>query len=110
MTLLLSCANRPGTDPPTGEPVNARLSKEMSKVLASEEVPSYLDPAARTFLQEGRAAYRRLGLDRSCAIASGRDTVIATWAGKEINDILMILLRSAGLECRDDDVALEIVD
>jgi hypothetical protein len=100
----------PKFDPPTGEPVHPRLSEEMRHVLGSEDVPSYLDPAARAFLQEGRAAYRRLGLDRSCAIAAGRDTVLATWAGTAANDILVILLRSAGLECEADDVALEIAD
>ncbi|MBM7406243.1 MULTISPECIES: DEAD/DEAH box helicase [Sphingomonas] len=100
----------PKFDPPTGEPVHPRLSQEMRHVLGSEDVPSYLDPAARAFLEEGRAAYRRLGLDRSCAIAAGRDTVLATWAGTAVNDILVVLLRSAGLECQADDVALEIAD
>ena len=100
----------PRFDPVTGETVHARLSAEMRKVLEEQDAPTYLDPAAAAFLAEGRAAYQRLGLDGADAIASGRDTLLATWAGTAVNDVFLILLRAAGFECQADDVALLVVD
>jgi len=97
-------------DPVSGEAVHRRLSEEMRHVLAADDVPSFIDPAARGFLAEGRAAFRRLGLDRRCAIPSGRDTLLATWAGTAVNDVLAILIRSAGLDVQADDVALTVAD
>lgn len=99
----------PRFDSSNGEAVHSRLSHEMRAVLDAEDIPAYLDPVARTFLRDGRAAYRRLGLDRVCAVAWGNDTLLATWAGTAVNDILAILIRSAGLKCEADDVALTVV-
>lgn len=97
-------------DSVSGEAVHRRLSEEMRHVLAADYVPSFLDPAAKVFLAEGRDAFRRLGLDRRCAIPMGRDTLLATWAGTAVNDVLAILIRSAGLDVQADDVALTVAD
>ena len=97
-------------DPVVGEAVHRRLSEEMRAVLAADDVPSFLDPAAKAFLAEGRAAFRRLCMDRRCAIPSGRDTLLATWAGTAVNDVIAILIRSAGLDVQADDVALTIAE
>jgi ATP-dependent helicase Lhr and Lhr-like helicase len=97
-------------DPLSGEAVHDRLSGEMLVVLTGQDVPAFLDPVAKEFLQQARAAFQDLNLHSRDVIAAGRDTYILTWKGTAINDILGVLLRAAGLETEALDFGVAVAD
>lgn len=100
----------PRFDPSSGEVVHRRLSEMMRSVLEDDEQPTFVDPQARAFLEEGRASYRRYNLANRRTVAAGRDTHLLTFAGSAVNDILAILLNSAGLQCEASDVGVTAAD
>ena len=100
----------PKFDPSSGEVVHRRLSEMMRSVLEDDEQPTYVDPQASAFLEEGRANYRRYDLANRRAVVSGRDTHLLTFAGSAVNDIIAILLNSAGLECEAKDVGVTVAE
>lgn len=92
------------------EPVHDRLSAEMRTVLETDDVPTYLDPEARAFLQQGRSAYRSHGLKAGRLLMSGKDTYVFTWKGSETNAVLAFSLAAAGLESSVMDVGITVLD
>ncbi len=100
----------PKFDPSSGEMVHRRLSETMRSVLEDDVQPTFVDPQARAFLDEARANYRRYGLRERSMIAAGRDTHLLTFAGTAINDVIAILINSAGLECEAKDVGVTVAE
>ncbi|MFB9980162.1 DEAD/DEAH box helicase [Mesorhizobium kowhaii] len=100
----------PKFDALMNEPIHDRLATEMRAVLSSIEIPAYLDSAATSFLEQGRAAYKLLGLDESRFLRAGKDTHILTWRGTDANSVLAFALVSAGLECVVLDVGVTVIE
>lgn len=100
----------PKFDRPASEALDDRLVETIRSVLDDDDRPAYLDPAAQRFLDQGRAAYRELGLGRRSMVQAGNDTHLLTWAGTAVNDLFGILLTSAGLETEAHDVGITAVD
>jgi ATP-dependent Lhr-like helicase len=92
------------------EPVHDRLSGEMRAVLQDNDVPAYLDAAAKAFLQKGRMAYQDLRLDETRFVPAGKDTHILTWRGSEANSVLAFALVSAGLDCAVHDIGVTTIE
>lgn len=103
-------AKLPRFDKLSIEPIHDRLAETMRSVLADTDMPSYVDHKALELLLEGRRAFVELGLADRPFVVSGKDTHIMTWRGSEKNDVLAILLRSAGLECEAHDVGVSVED
>lgn len=80
-----------------GEPVDDRLVVEMLAVYRDDDVPPWLDDGARRLLVQGRAAFRRLGLDERSVIHRGEDVHLLTWRGSRANGLLAVILGAAGL-------------
>lgn len=99
----------PRFDRPANEQLHDRVAATMRAVLADEDEPAYLDSTGRTFLDEGRAAFQRLALDRRNLVRAGPDTHMFTWAGTAVNALLAIVLMSAGLEAEVHDVGVTAV-
>ena len=75
-----------------------RVAEEMRLVYTGSSVPRYLDATARTLLKEGRAAFRRFGLDESSLVQTGNDkTWIFPWQGTVTTDTLFLALVEMGL-------------
>ena len=73
-------------------------------------MPRYLDATARTLLKEGRAAFRRFGLDESSLVQTGNDkTWIFPWQGTvtKIGAIALAVLALAGIHAATDIKTLE---
>lgn len=100
----------PRFDRPASEALDDRLVKTMRTVFEDDDRPAYLDPTALEFLDQGRAAYRRLGLGHSSMVRAGNDTHLLTWAGTAVNDLVGILLVSAGLDVEVHDVGVTAID
>jgi ATP-dependent Lhr-like helicase len=61
--------------------VHARIRHAMRAFYESDDVPPFLDGAARDLITEGRDNFRRFGLDRERFVASGSDTLVFLWSG-----------------------------
>ncbi len=99
----------PRFDRPANESLHDRVVAAMRMVLADDDAPAYLDSEARSFLDQGRAAYRSFALDASRMIVAGNDTHLLTWRGTDVNGVLAILLNGAGLEVETHDVGVTVV-
>ena len=84
------------------------LLQEMRKVFLADDIPVYLDATAKSCLAEGRAAFRRLGLDRSCAVLADGRTHLFPWVGTRKLDTLRLALRYCGFKVEQGRIALSI--
>lgn len=98
----------PKFDRISGEPVHDRLAQEMLRVFAADDVPEYLDAAAKRCLLEGRVAFDRLGLGSNALLQGDKDVHILTWRGSTINSVLAVLLTSTGIACETIDVGVTV--
>ncbi len=89
-----------------GAPLDDRLVEEMRKVYRSTDRPVFLDAAAWNLLQEGRAAYAALELDRRSIVAHGDDVFIFHWHGTRTAETLRLALAHRGIRTEHDTVGL----
>ncbi len=89
-------------------PINNRLAEEMRSVYLDDDVPVYLDAAARIYLAEGRTAFRELGLDRQSCVAIDGRTYVFPWVGTRTMDTLRLFLRYCGLPMEQGRIALSV--
>jgi len=93
-------AQSPGTS------IHDRVREQMLSVYQSEEVPVFLDERARDLLGEGRANFRRYGLDRQNVIPYGRDSLVFLWMGDRVINAVWGWLRAKGLRVDRERLAL----
>jgi ATP-dependent helicase Lhr and Lhr-like helicase len=99
---------RPPAFPGLGPEVADEVRRRMRTWYEGDAVPVYLDRTAQRLLDEGRAAYCRLGLDQQPLLSWGRDTVLLPWRGDKIMNTLSVVLRDHRLEVGQDGVALTV--
>ncbi|AWN42588.1 DEAD/DEAH box helicase [Methylobacterium durans] len=90
------------------EPTHDRLLAEMRRVFGADDVPAYLDERARSFLVEGRTAYRRLGLERSTMVHTGRDLHLFAWRGSATCGVLAVVLSMLGMQAEPHDLGITL--
>ncbi len=78
--------------------VGDHVRAEMRNVYGDCDVPVWLDRQATVLLQEGRAAWRRLGLDTRVVVDIGKDTLVLPWRGDRALVTASLMLGSLGLE------------
>jgi ATP-dependent Lhr-like helicase len=88
--------------------VHDRVRQTMKTVYESADVPTFLDPAARALLQEGRDTYARLDLAHRTFVEDGGGVVFFCWRGDRVMDTLLLQLQSRGLGVERDGVALTV--
>lgn len=95
-----------------GEPsmIGDRIRTEMVLVYQGTDVPAWLDAEAKTLLEEGRDAWRRLELDDHILVAAGNDTVIAPWVGDRGLATAALVLRDQGLDVSVDGPTLTVTE
>jgi ATP-dependent Lhr-like helicase len=87
-------------------PVSHGVRQEMRGVYRGTEVPPYLDRTARELLADGRAAFRRLELDRRTVLEWEGDTMGFFWVGDAALDALVLALRRRRVACSVEGPAL----
>jgi len=90
--------------------VGHRVRAEMVRVYCDDMVPGWLDMEATALLAEGRAAWRRLNLERVRLLAAGHDTLVLPWAGDRALATAGLALASVGIETSADGPLLRVVD
>lgn len=90
------------------ESAHDRLVAEMRQVYAAADLPPYLDAQAAAFLAEGRAAYRRLGLDATTVLDTGRDVHLFLWRGDAACSVFAAALALVGLLAEPHDLGVTV--
>lgn len=103
-----------GRPPPFGGDfgvIDDRIVRRMRTVLERNDTPRYLDAKAAELLEEGRAAYRQLGLASRRIVDLGEGHyLLATWDGTVRTVTLALALRSHGLRVEPHDGFLDVED
>ncbi len=99
-----------GGQPPTfsgsGLTVHDTVRARMRTVLASTEVPAYLDPAATDLLSQARQAFQQQRLAQRSVLDLGSSSVIVPLAGTTTSHTLALELQAAGVDVSVDGLAL----
>jgi ATP-dependent Lhr-like helicase len=90
------------------EPAHDRLAAEMRGVYLADDVPPYLDMAARELLAEGRDVFRSLKLDQRSLVEEERDLHVFLWRGSQANAVFGAALGMAGLPAEVHDFGVTI--
>ncbi len=93
-----------------GAEVHERVRQEMKAVYESTDVPPFLGSTARTFLQEGRAAYVGYHLAQTPFVQYDGNVALFCWAGDRVLDTLLVQLRDRELPVERDGVAIIVND
>lgn len=81
-----------------GAMVHDRVRQEMLRLYRSDDPPPrYLDDVAVDLFQEGRANFRRLGLDRVSIIGAGGESFLLPWAGDRVLNTIVLQLQRLGI-------------
>ncbi|HEY8502294.1 MAG TPA: DEAD/DEAH box helicase, partial [Solirubrobacterales bacterium] len=89
-----------------GGEIHDGVRARMRTIYASADVPVYLDPTARQLLEEGRRAFRELGLDRRQLVERSADAMFFPWAGDRVLNTLMLGLSLSGCRAHREGVAV----
>lgn len=86
---------------------HARVVDAMRILYMTNDVPVWLDPTAAEFLQEGRNAFRGLGLHERCLLdMGGGERIMLPWVGGRELTALRLALIGAGVQVEENSVAL----
>jgi ATP-dependent Lhr-like helicase len=88
--------------------VHDRVVREMRKLLGDKAMPVYLDPMAQQMLEDARAAYLELSLDRTTLVPVGRNLYVLPWLGKKRLDTLAVALLANNFDLGVGQHRLEI--
>ncbi|MEU7693503.1 DEAD/DEAH box helicase [Microbispora hainanensis] len=109
---VIEVARASGGRPPrftgAGPEVHDRIRTEMRRVYQDSAVPIYLDATAQRLLEEGRAAYRRFGLEAQPILAYGNDTLLFPFCGDAIMTTIALTLHTRGVSVERQGLALAL--
>jgi ATP-dependent Lhr-like helicase len=88
--------------------VNDHVRAKMRALYEADIVPAYLDAAAATLLEQGRAAYARYELSHVHAVRDGNDTYLLPWAGDKVQGTLAVWLATRSLAVTRDGLCLNV--
>lgn len=88
--------------------VHTKVRQRMRELLASSEVPAFLDDGAKRLLAQGRKAYQRLDLQNEFAVDQGRELVLVTWLGDSANEALACLFMARGFSASLSAAGIEV--
>jgi ATP-dependent helicase Lhr and Lhr-like helicase len=80
----------------------------MRAVYLDDDVPAYLDTAAKAYLVEGRAEFKALGLDRESSILVDGRVYLFPWAGTRKLDTMRLALRYCDLQAEQGRIAVSV--
>ncbi|MFW1889455.1 MULTISPECIES: DEAD/DEAH box helicase [Acinetobacter] len=84
--------------------VHSRIRQRMKEILLhSQEIP-FLDATAQKMLAEAREYFRVSNLENTFIREMGGSTLLFTWQGDRVNNTLVLMLGSLGLDASNEGV------
>ena len=87
---------------------HTKVRQRMRELLASDQVPVFLDDGAKRLLTQGRDAYKHLNLESEVAIVQGRELVLMTWLGDSGNVALAARFGALGFSATAGGPGVEV--
>ncbi len=91
-----------------GGRVHTKVRERMKEIYQSDSLLPYLDETAQRFIDEGRACFEEMDLDRRSLLEDGRDGIIATWLGDSANEAIACLLVARGVDASVGLLGVEV--
>ena len=91
-----------------GQAVHTKVREEMRAVLASQDVPVWLDANARSLLQAARQQYLNLQLNRVPYVVEVDAVYLFVWQGDAQQDALVALLKTQGLQAHNGELCITV--
>lgn len=91
-----------------GQPVHTKVREQMRAVLASQDMPVWLDANARSLLQAARQQYLNLQLNCVPYVVEGDAVYLFVWQGDVQQNALAALLISQGLQARNEGLCITV--
>ncbi len=88
--------------------VSDRVRSEMVAIYRSTEMPAWLDRNAQRLLSEGRAAYRRFGLDQTTVVPGASGVRLFPWTGDRALSTAALALSGEGIRANVEGPAIRI--
>ena len=85
------------------------VRQRMRQLLEENEVPAFLDEAAKRFLAEARACYRRMELSSQVVVDQGSEVMLLTWLGDAANEAIACLLIRRGFTATPSGPGVEVL-
>lgn len=89
---------------------HTRVRQRMRELLGADRPVPYVDQMAQQFLQEGRRAYKDLGLATQTVVDGGAQQKVFTWLGNAGSQALVAMLHTAGLRADIEGPIVEVYD
>lgn len=93
----------------TGGRAHTRIRQKMRELLSGKSDIPFLDATAQRFLQEGRATYSRLELDRRVLLDRGGTSLLFTWLGDGANEAIACSLNRRGFKAWPAGPCVEVM-
>jgi ATP-dependent Lhr-like helicase len=91
-----------------GSKLHNRIREEMREVLRASEPIPFLDKVAVELLQEARVQYHQLDLDNSSFVKMGKDILLFTWKGDDVQDTISLMLTARGLAATNEGLFISV--
>jgi ATP-dependent Lhr-like helicase len=85
-----------------------RIPQTMREILATRDVPAFLDTTARELLEQGRRSFFDTGLDRRAIVEIGSDCTIFPWIGSIKLETFTLALTTRGVDASTASHAIEV--
>jgi ATP-dependent Lhr-like helicase len=98
----------PGFDGSAGAVIHDRVRETMREILRGHAPIPFLDATGRALIEEARANYARLGLDKERIRQVGSHVEILLWRGDRTNDTLLLMLQARGFKGMNEGLYLRV--
>ena len=90
--------------------VHTEVRRKMKMVLSDDQPVRYLDPEAQDLLRAARDVFRSMGLSKTQRVTSPESLQLFLWQGDEIQNTIALLLKSKGIEAKNEGICLALSD
>lgn len=91
-----------------GSRLHDKVREEMREVLRSHKAIAFLDEIAADLLKEARFHYQQLGLDSSPILQMGKEVLLFTWKGDNVQDTLTLMFKERGLHATNEGLYISV--
>jgi ATP-dependent helicase Lhr and Lhr-like helicase len=90
--------------------VHGEVRKRMKMVLSDEQPIRYLDHEAQDLLRAAREVFRSMSLSKTQRVTSPEGIQLFLWQGDEVQNTIALLLKSKGIEAKNEGICLALSD
>lgn len=91
-----------------GSRLHDKVREEMREVLRSQKTIAFCDVIAADLLKEARFHYQQLGLDSNPIFQMGKEVLLFTWKGDNVQDTLTLMFKERGFRTTNEGLYISV--